>query len=334
MKNCPSITKYLLCALFLSAFTLAAFAAEPVVPARISDDARISTLSDQKPSSLLVFNLYASSASNPGKQDTSLSLANVNTSQPAFVHLFFISGNCSVADTFVCLTPNQTASFLASDFDPGVTGYAIAIATDRVGCPLSFNHLVGSEYTKLESGHAANFAAEGHSALFNGSLPGCSATSTLAIVPLDGVRYNAAARVLAIDKISSLDDGNQTLLIVNSLEGNLAIGMQPIRDFEGTIFDDAESGVQFTGTAGCQLNTMLANSPFPRITPRFTNLIPAGRTGWMRLTAKQDVAISGAVINFNPDAATKKNCFNGGHNLHPLRFTNGTLTIPVFEPNC
>lgn len=333
MKNCRSFANHLLCFLFLSAFALAAFAAEPAVPTRNSDDARISTLSDQKPSSLLVFNLYTSASVDADKQDTSFSITNVNVSQPALVHLFFVGGNCTVADTVICLTPNQTAKFLASEVDPGVTGYVLALATDRAGCPSSFNYLIGSEYVKLESGHAANLAAEGYSALFNGTLPGCSATSTLATVPLDGVRYNAAARVLAVDRISSLADGNQTLLIVNSLEGNLAIGMQPIRDIEGTVFDDAEIGLQFTGTASCQLNTVLSNN-LPRITPRFENLIPAGRTGWMRLMAKQDVAISGAVINFNADAATKKNCFNGGHNLHPLRFTSGSLIIPVFDPNC
>jgi len=40
------------------------------------------------------------------------------------VHLFFVDGaTCSIADSLVCLTPNQTASFLASDIDPGTTGY-------------------------------------------------------------------------------------------------------------------------------------------------------------------------------------------------------------------
>src|SRR5436190_14641026 len=90
MENFRSLTKQLLCFLFLPAFALVAFAAEPVVPTRNSDDARISTLSDQKPSSLLVFNLYASTAIDPGKQDTSISITNFNVSQSAFVHLYFI----------------------------------------------------------------------------------------------------------------------------------------------------------------------------------------------------------------------------------------------------
>src|SRR5258706_10948039 len=107
MKNFRSFANHLLCFLFLPAFALIAFGAEPTVPTRITDDARISTLSDQKPSSLLVFNLYASTVIDPGKQDTSFSITNFNTLQSAFVHLFFISGNCSVADAFICMTPNQ-----------------------------------------------------------------------------------------------------------------------------------------------------------------------------------------------------------------------------------
>lgn len=323
MKSIYTLTLMLA---FVLALSLTGFA-KPGVPEQ-------STPSDQKLGSLLVFNLYTSSITDPGTRDTDFSLTNVNRAQDAFVHLFLIGGSCTVADTFVCLTPNQTASFLASDIDPGQTGYAIAMAVDNAtGCPLSFNYLLGSEFVKLDSGHAANLAAEGYSALFEGTVPGCSNTSTLATILLDGSQYSAAGRLLAVDKIPSAVDGNSTLLIVNSLEGNLAIGMQIIGSFNGVIFDDAENGYQFTSTASCQLNKILTNS-FPLTVPPFQTVIPAGRTGWMRLSATQDQAISGAVINFNPGAATIKGRFNGGHNLHPLRFTSGNLIVPIFPPFC
>lgn len=333
MKILRSLTNSFLCLFVFLAIGSVSFGAEPIAPERVLNDSRRPSLSDKKPSSLLVFNLYTSSATDPGKQDTSFSITNASNEQSAFVHLFLVSGNCSVADVYICLTKNQTASFLASEIDPGITGYGIAVATDNAGCPLSFNYLLGSEFVKLESGHAANLPTEGYAALFNGRLPGCSSTNASAILALDGVRYNAAARVLAVDKIFSLADGNQTLLIVNSLVGNLAIGMQPIRDIEGTLYDDAEVGITFKGTAACQLNSLLSNT-FPRTTPRFETFIPEGRNGWMQLMAKEDKAISGAVINFNPEAATRVNRFNGGRNLPPLRFTNGELTIPVFAPIC
>ncbi|HKQ72591.1 MAG TPA: hypothetical protein VJ810_02610 [Blastocatellia bacterium] len=43
-------------------------------------------------------------------------------------------------------------------------------------------------------------------------------------------------------------------------------------------------------------------------------------------------AISGAIINFNPDAATTTGLFNGGQPLHALEYTRATLTIPVSRP--
>jgi len=314
-----TISKLVLTLTFVSALSLTAFAQRA---------------SDQKPSSLLVFNLYASSIADPGQRDTSFSITNVNNTQSAWVHLYFINNSCTTADSIVCLTPKQTTSFLASDVDPGVTGYAIAMAVDStIGCPVSFNHLIGSEFVKLDSGHAANLAAEGYTAIFDGTVPGCTSSSVLASIALDGNQYSSAARQLAVDRIPSAADGNSTILVINSLEGNLAIGGQILGNLEGTIFDDAENGAQFTGRAGCQLNSVLSNS-FPATTPPFLTLIPTGRTGWMRIRTTLDQAISGAVINFNPGAAATKGRFNGGHNLHALSLTSGNLIVPVFAPFC
>ena len=73
-------------------------------------------LAGQKPGSVLIYNLY-SSGFNPATNDSRISITNTSPSRRAYVHLFFIDGsNCSVADRTVTLTPNQTMSFLASDF--------------------------------------------------------------------------------------------------------------------------------------------------------------------------------------------------------------------------
>lgn len=316
------------------AMVSAALAAEPGRPERESDDARRSLASDQRPGSVLVYNMYVSNPSDSKKQNTDISMTNLNASQPALIHIFFIAEGCSVADSYICLTPNQTASFLASDVDPGVKGYIIAIATDDKGCPTSFNHLIGSEYVKFETGHAANLGAESYAALFNGTLPGCSSADTVARVMLDGNRYNAAPRVLAVDKIPSLIAGNSTMLILNSLEGDLAIGMRTVGTLDGTLFDDAESGYAWSITGPCQFRSVMNDPTFPRTTPRFSVVIPEGRTGWMRLMARDGRAISGAVINFNPKAADSVSAFNGGHNLHHVRFGGGALAVPVFPPSC
>lgn len=336
MKNSSLyvIAKLLLAMFAVLTLASVAFGAEPGRPDREADDVRRPMPSDQKPGSLLVYNIYASSAANPGKEDTDISMTNLNTAQAAFVHVFFIADGCATADAFICLTPNQTVSFLASSVDPGIKGYVIAFTTDNNGCPNSFNYLIGSEYVKFETGHAANLAAESYAALYNGTLPGCTSTATTARISLDGVRYNAAPRILAVDKIPSVADGNSTMLIINSLEGNLAIGMTPIRTFGGNLFDDAEVTFAYSSTGGCQFRQLLGTNTFPRTNPPFAQVIPAGRTGWMTVSAREERAISGAVINFNPNAATAKNAFNGGHNLHYLRFAGGELIVPVFGPTC
>ena len=73
-----------------------------------------------------------------------------------------------------------------------------------------------------------------------------------------------------------------------------------------------------------QMRGTLGND-FPRTAPRYETMIPAGRTGWMKLWTLEDTAISGVVIN------KSNGRFNQGHNLHSLTTTTtGSFTIPVF----
>ncbi len=253
----------------------------------------------------------------------------------AFVHLFFVDGaTCSIADSIVCLTPNQSSSFLASDIDPGTTGYLIAVAQDRTGCPINFNYLIGDEFVKLSSGHAANLPAEAIAAV-PGSVPACDANSSTADLRFDGVMYNALPRVLALSNITSRADGNNTLLVVNRLGGNLATGATTLVNVFGVLYDDAESPFSFSFSPGtCQFRSIIS-STFPRTVPRFEQVIPAGRSGWLKLGTQAEGAISGAAINANANAATTTNAFNQGHNLHKLTLsTAATLTVPVFPPSC
>src|SRR5262245_27935891 len=183
MQTSRKLTQALLALFALVVLSASALAADPglAYPAT-------SEVSDQKAGSLLVYNFYTSGAAG-NAQNTRINITNTNGLEAAFVHLFFVDGSgCAVADSFTCLTANQTTSFLASDVDPGVSGYIVAVASDGfIGCPLSFNFLIGDEYVKLSTGHQANLGAEAFSALFNGVLPGCDANSVTALLNFSGV---------------------------------------------------------------------------------------------------------------------------------------------------
>ncbi len=298
--------------------------------------AAVSPISDVKAGSVLIYNIYTS-ATDPTRQNARLSITNTDPARQAFVHLFFVDGaSCSVADSFLCLTPNQTTSFLASDLDPGTTGYVVAVATDATGCPTNFNFLIGDEYVKFQSGHAANLGAQAITAIAGG-LPVCDTNSSTATLNFDGVSYAPVPRVLALDSIPSRADGNDTMLILNRIGGNLGTGVATLGPIFGILYDDAEVSLSFTLTGGCQLRGSITNN-FPRTAPRFEQFIPAGRTGWMKLYSQSDdsaIGLTGAAINFNANATASAGAFNQGHNLHALTNTSAmSYVIPVFPPGC
>lgn len=294
-----------------------------------------SEISDQKAGSILVYPIYTSSASMPAQQNTMIHMTNVHPSQSVFTHLFFVDGGtCSIADQFVCLTAQQTVSFSAAELDPGTTGFLIAVAVDQTGCPRNFNYLIGDLYVKFASGHMASVAAESISAM-TGALPPCDDTSLTATLPFDGVIYSALPRVLAADNIPDRASGNDTVLVLNRIGGNLLGATAPLGNIFGLLFNDVEQSFSFSFNPGrCQLLSPLSNS-FPRTTPNFESVIPRGRSGWMKFWGTDDVGILGVVINSNRNAATDPSAYNQGRNLHKLRLTYApTLTMPIFPPTC
>jgi hypothetical protein len=292
-----------------------------------------SEASDQKAGSVLVYNIYTSST-DPTRQNTRINITNIHPTRPAFVHLFFVAEGCAVADSYICLTGNQTASFLASDLDPGTTGYLVAVAVNPIGCPTSFNYLVGDEYVKFNSGHAANLGAIAFSQLAGG-IEMCDQNSVTATLRFDGISYNRTPAVLALDNVGSRADGNDTLLILNRIGGNLGIGAASLGSLFGIFYDDAENALSFSVTGGCQFRSIINNN-FPRITPRFETFVPAGRTGWLRIYNQTGaIGMTGSAINFNANAASSAGAFNQGHNLHHLTLNNQmSYVIPVFPPSC
>jgi len=291
-----------------------------------------SQVSDQKAGSVLVYPIYTSTV-GINSQNSRLNITNTHQNLPAFIHIFFVADTCVISDAYVCLTANQTASFLASDLDPGTTGYLVAIAVDgATGCPTNFNYLIGDAYVKFTSGHAANLGAEAISAIAGGLTP-CG-DAEFAELKFDGLSYNLMPTTLALDNLGSRADGNDTMLVVNAFGGDMRVSPATLGALFGVLYDDSENGFSFTISSGaCQFRATI-NSNTPRTTPRFDQVIPAGHAGWMRFWHRTGQAILGAAINFNPTVGAA-GAFTGGHNLHKLTLVNSArMIVPVLPPSC
>jgi hypothetical protein len=328
MRTSRKLSQITLAFFALVMMSVAALAADPGTPYPATSE-----VSDQKAGSVLIYNIYTSGASG-NTQNTRINITNTHITASANVHLFFVGNDCSVADSYICLTPAQTASFLASDVDPLVTGYIVGVAVDSLGCPINFNFLIGDEYVKFSSGHAANLGAEAFAAI---GTPACDSTSVTAALNFSGAAggYNQAPRVLAVSNIPSRADGNDTVVIINRVGGSLATGAVSAGTLFGLLYDDAENVFSYSFGTGCQTRFSFGAGT-PRTTPRFDVIIPAGRSGWTKIyNQTTDNGILGAVINFNASANAQANAFNGGRNMHKLTLAGtNTYTIPVFPPSC
>jgi len=302
----------------------------PVGPGELVPDAGLASgaLAGQKQGSVLIYPLYTSTV-NTARQDSRFSITNTSPDRTGYVHLFFVDGaDCSVADQFITLTQNQTVSFNASDLDPLVTGYLVAVAVDENGCPRFFNHLIGSVLVKFESGHGANLSAVGVAALAGGLRP-CAANDVTTDLVFDGISYNEIPRTLAMSNIPARADGNQTMLVLTRVGGNLAgVGGATLGPLFGLLYDDQERSASYTMAGGtCQVRTMLTGSSL-RTAPRFESMVPGGRTGWLKISTGNDEGMLGVMLNQNP------NGFSQGHVLHTLSLSRAAvLTIPVAPPN-
>ena len=289
-------------------------------------EATLASIGGQLPGSILVYPLYSSISTNTQAEDTRLTITNTSPTDLVGVHLFWIDGaGSTVADSLICLTSNQTARFAASEFDPDIGGYLIAIAIDPLtGCPINHNRLIGELYLRTIAGQAANLAAISIQALEHQPAV-CDQTSVTAEIRFDGYNYQLLPTTMAVDHLPSPADGLESLLIIDRIEGSLVTGMRTIGDLAGVVYNDLEVGQSFTiGSSRRQLRLALADSTL-RITPRLSKSIPNGRTGWMRVSHADDGAIIGAVLTRS----------RHGHNLHALGMTAAArLVVPLTGRGC
>ncbi len=270
-------------------------------------------MSAQRPGSILFYNISTSDAGNPVGQNTRINITNMAGSS-VIVHWFFIDNKtCQPADMFTCLTGHQTLSLFASDYDPGVTGYVVAVAVDENGLPRDFDFLIGSEYVKFSSGQAANLGAEPIGIVTRPFVPTlvAGAGGSQAELVFDDISYSKLPSSLALNNIPSAIDQNETMVIINRIGGDLGEQVSNIGTLNGLLYNQAEKGFSFTLRAdSCQLVKIL-NDGFPRTSPAFSKVIPTGASGWMRLFTADKVdntpqgspndprAILGAMINFS-----------------------------------
>ncbi|HEX4950124.1 MAG TPA: hypothetical protein VFZ34_25890, partial [Blastocatellia bacterium] len=108
--------------------------------------------SDQKPGSVLFYQKYLSAIGTSSGNNTTISITNTSPTASSRVRMFFVSAaDCKPFEQAVCLAPQQTTTFLMSDFDPGTTGYCIAVACDAAGNPTQFNWLIGNAQLRQTS---------------------------------------------------------------------------------------------------------------------------------------------------------------------------------------
>jgi hypothetical protein len=315
--------------LSLAALVVLAMSALAQGPGIKLAESKDSPVSDQKAGSILMYNIYASNSTNTAAENTKFNITNTNPTAGVLVHLFFVASDCSVRDSYLHLSQSQTATFSAADYDPDTMGYLLAVAVNNNGEPISWNYLIGDEYVKLATGHSANLGAEAIAHLAGDRAIAATADdNATGKLKFNGVDYNRLPRLLAVDNIASRADGNDTLLVVNGIAdtSSLATTMKGAGSVFALLYDDAENGYSTSFTVGCQLKRSMTDA-FPSTAPRFTSVIPQGRSGWLKFyTINSKAGIIGSVINKGSAAG-----FSGGHNLHKLTYAaNIEVEIPIF----
>ncbi|HEX4946898.1 MAG TPA: S8 family serine peptidase [Blastocatellia bacterium] len=279
-------------------------------------------VSDQKAGSVLVFPYYTSKSAT--QADTRLTISNIGT-EPATVHIFFIDGaSCHQADQFLCLTPNASFPFKASEYDPEATGWILAVAVNAQGHPVQNNGLIGNAFVS-DGDYVDNYGAESFAAL-NPLV--ATVTNDAARLFFDGQSYDPVPNQLAAEIQSPVDAVGQRIVTVG-LNGDLVNSRLTGAGQVGTglVYNGNEKPFgSFSNwlLGGCQAIATITNTT-PRIPNGMAQVIPTGQAGTMKFN------VGGAVgLIMTPRTAP----WRGIRTLHKLSVTTSTLTIPVFAPVC
>jgi hypothetical protein len=285
--------------------------------------------SDQKAGSVLVFPYFTSTAD--GGNDTNITISHVgnqSATAPAwasysYVHIYFVDGSsCSQADALLVLTPNGSISFNASEWDPGVTGYIIAVAVN----PATFVK-VGPD--ARPGSIRGNYGAEA----FRKKTPGDADVDNGAAVISFGGAYDRLPNTFVAEIKSPLDVPGQQI-IVASVAGDLAAGRLPAITQSGTGYlTNADERVLSFGSflpIGCLLRATVTEAS-PRVPGGVSALLPRGYYGTVKFAVRAaDAGVSGVGGVGLVITPVNASGYHGIRTLHKLRDTGATLRVPVF----
>lgn len=324
----------------------------PGLPGSANDAAQGLGISENKLGSVLFFNYYTSDALS-SQVNTRFNITNVHPTQDIVIHVFFVdSVTCGIADAFLCLTGNQTTTFLASDLDPNVTGYLIAVAVDSEGRPVSFNYLAGDELVVTSTAHRFGLAAMAIARRDGNYASPVNSDGVTSTMFFNGAQYDYLPYTMVLDSFPSQVGAvgaplADTRIYVYSPVHNLVTGGN---SFAGTLFflmhDDAEHTYSGQLPLNCYLASDKQRITSVRTSPPLNIIVPTGRTGWAAFFANGaqtiDCDTSGATITLSTAplmgaTATRVGSFTGGHNLRYATTFNApgySIKIPVIPPSC
>ncbi len=353
MRTSHKLTQIFLGLAALVSLAAVSFGQVPTVGAQPPTPINQIEVSDQKPGSVLVFPYYTSNAQT--KADTRITLTNLMGTLSAvppglgnggiFVHIFFLRGSdCQQSDMYVCLTKGASISVKASEQDPEVTGYIVAVAVDMNGLPISWNALIGNAFvsagTTVGNYGAEAFASTAAVGTFSTAavVPGATATLNFnggiaanpnanpPVVAAPG--YDRAADQFAVE-IQSPNDATGQAIVHVSVNGDISTATVSSVSQSGTglvIRGDEKQGsfVRFI-SGNCQaVNTITATAP--RVPTGLGVFLPKGSIG--TVVYNTNVGSVGLLITPNTNA------WSGIRTLHKTRTINSALVIPVFMPVC
>lgn len=267
-----------------------------------------------KPGSVLFIGRYASHPTNPALGDTRISISGGSSSTGVSIHVFLVDGaSCGIADFYL----DDGGSFLASQVDPGIEGYVVAVAVDDTGAPTQSNTLSGSAAIRESDGRMATLPGVAFAKLSPGST---AVTDSTAELLFNGSDYERLPNSLALAGFNS-QTTDTTFLSLYSPTSNLIVGAPQTANVFALLYNDVEIPLSSSFPLTCYRNNSL-QTLFNR-QGVINRHVPVERTGWIHLSSNGRPLL-GAAISKGP-------VFNGGHNLHILgSLPSYSIRVPVY----